>query len=1158
MSKASQRAHDRALALLEDAWDTGSRGSLDHAVSLLTDLREQGSTEDPHRAVYLSNLGNALTTRFEQTGHSNDLDEAVRAHELAVDAGPAYGSRRAPFLSSLGGALAIRGEHVGSFDDLDKAVQACRAAVTAATAVPPPPKGLARRLFLGAVSGLRIDLTDTDQGSYLSNLGSALRLRFTLTGNIEDLDEAVRVGRQAVDATQVDDRNRATSLTSLGTSLRNRFEQNGEVSDLDEAVGVARQAMDAIPPDHPRRWLYLNNLGNALRTRFERFGRPEDLDEVVRVAGQTVNATPTGHPNRELTMNNLANALRAKAKRIGDAGDLDEAVRLYRQAVDVTPAGHSSHWRNLHNLGLVLKDRFERFGDLDDLDEAGRVARQAVNATPTGHPNRELTMNNLANVLHRRFMRIGDVDDLSQAELAYREAIDVTGPARSDRAMYLNNLGLVLQNRFKRFGDLGNLDEAVRVGQGAVEDTPIDHPDRAIYLNSLGNALRSRCGAVIESDWDAAVADLTGAVLAHRQALDATPADHPNRTIYLSGLSSALVIRFVLDEDINTLDEALSVAHQAVQAAPSEHPMLAACLTSLGNALVIRFEETDGLLDLEKAELAYREAAGVRASSLQARCSNAASWGECAAWRGDWITATIAYRHAVELLPQIAGPALSRDDREHQLTQNANLASRAAEAALQARDPMIALGLLEQGRGVLLAQALEARDDLTPLHEQHPDLAARYTRVRDALLGQPGDTPRGGTTHTGSDLDAAVERRRLDAERLRLLADIRTLPGFATFLLPPSARELGVLAAQGPIVAIILTATGGTALLCTSHSDGHGNLTGHVRTVELPTANEAAVLEQVELFRLAHQPLAFGRNEKLRVVLGWLWEHITEPILRRLGHDTTYLADAPKQLPRMWWMPAGPLVLLPLHAAGLYPSAEDATAGARPWGVMDLVVSSYTPTLRALQRARARPARDVDGCRPLIVGVGTTVERNGTSYPPLAFTLAEVERVREILAAEDPVLVNDQATRAHVLSRLPGADIAHFACHADTDPANPTTSCLALYDQDLSVTDLTRLHLTDARLAYLSACATAHSGTTLLDEAIHIAGAFHLAGFRHVIATLWPIGDEFAVNITESIYTSMRGDPRLAAHAVHDAVVPIYMQYPAEPGRWAAHIHIGP
>jgi CHAT domain-containing protein len=110
----------------------------------------------------------------------------------------------------------------------------------------------------------------------------------------------------------------------------------------------------------------------------------------------------------------------------------------------------------------------------------------------------------------------------------------------------------------------------------------------------------------------------------------------------------------------------------------------------------------------------------------------------------------------------------------------------------------------------------------------------------------------------------------------------------------------------------------------------------------------------------------------------------------------------------------------------------------------------------------------------------------------------------------------------------------------------------------LTVLDVTRLRLETAQLAFLSACSTAQPGRRLPDEAIHLASAFQLAGYRHVIGTLWPIDDQAAVAATEEIYRRLAppGEGDLAG-AVHAATRTLRARWSACPSVWASHIHAG-
>jgi hypothetical protein len=92
-------------------------------------------------------------------------------------------------------------------------------------------------------------------------------------------------------------------------------------------------------------------------------------------------------------------------------------------------------------------------------------------------------------------------------------------------------------------------------------------------------------------------------------------------------------------------------------------------------------------------------------------------------------------------------------------------------------------------------------------------------------------------------------------------------------------------------------------------------------------------------------------DELLVDLQAWLWNVIADPVLRKLDLVRTP-ADETVGWPRLWWCPTGPLTLLPLHAAGYH---RTASADDVPRTVIDCVVSSYTPTMRALLEAR-RPS----------------------------------------------------------------------------------------------------------------------------------------------------------------------------------------------------------
>jgi hypothetical protein len=349
-----------------------------------------------------------------------------------------------------------------------------------------------------------------------------------------------------------------------------------------------------------------------------------------------------------------------------------------------------------------------------------------------------------------------------------------------------------------------------------------------------------------------------------------------------------------------------------------------------------------------------------------------------------------------------------------------------------------------------------------------------------------------------------------------------------------------------------------------------------ITSQRLPGLDLALVTSQVRSFYSALEtiatsgsPLARDRaHEAVRQVLAWLWDNAAGPVLQVLGHQGQPPAGQP--WPRLWWMPCGLLALLPIHAAGYHTSPAD--PGHRT--VMDRVVSSYTPTIGALAHARApRLSAPGTAARSLIVAMPTTPDLSNGGR--LAFVPAETALLQQRLP--QPTTLSESSatrgategeipTRAAVLEHLPGCAIAHFACHAYSDTADPSRSRLLLHDHranPLTVAALAPVTLDHAELAYLSACTTARvNDTRLSDEAIHLTTAFQLAGFPHVIGTLWEINDAIAAQIADAFYSALAEPDGVlryhhAAQALHHAIRAQRDRLPVNPYLWSSYIHTG-
>ncbi len=1072
------------LALQTGGDRTGDRATLAEAVRAGREAVARADPDDPDRVGFLSNLGNACLAWFERTGERAELEEAVAAAREAVVATPPGHPDRPQYLSNLGIALQARFEVDDDLDDLDEALRAGSEAVRLAPSGP----------------------------AFLTDLGLALQLRSERTGSVADLAEAVRVGRAAVEASRGGDPALPQRWSNLALALRSRYEATGDAHVLAEAVDAARHSVTASRIDDGRTTGWRSNLSLALRVLGELSGDAGVLREAVTAAADAVAATPVGHPDRAGYLSNLGIARLAEFERSGDRQQVDGAVAAARDALDAAEAGHPDRLGYAANLSNALHSRWQRFGARGDLDEAVERIRAVVAATPTGHGDLARYRSNLAGALHARYADRGELNSLDEAIEAGRAAVAATPPDHPQLPVVQHNLGNALQARFERAANGDDLAEAVRIGREAVALTAPGQGVGAMVRGGLANALALRHAAVGD------VASLREAIDLLRSSIAATPHDHPDRAGRLSNLAVALTTLHERTGEPGPLDDAIDAARRAVAAAGGDDADRATMLYVLGNAMGTRQQDLTDVGGVTAVVDVFR-AATHAATSPMLRARAGAAWGRLAAAAVDPADGSTGLAVAVSALALVAPRDLARGDQEHRLTQLAGIASDAAAAAVARRDLDGAVALLEQGRGILLGQALDIRVDLADLYRDEPALARRFDELRAALDSGAAPGPRA----SAAELDRLVER-------------IRHRRGFGGFLRPPPAAELRAAAAGGPVVLVNVSDLGSHALVVTP---------GGVDAVALPDLGPGIVAAQEARLAaavgdaLAAAPPSAARGvaeAEIAGILEWLWDVAAGPVL-----DALAAAGGPGP-GRVWWSATGPLALLPLHAAGHHRAGDGRTA-------LDRAVSSYTPTLRALAHARRPVPAGAGGC--LVVGAVDDSD-------PLPGTRAEAGLLARLLPLVT-TRVGPAVSSGEVLSLLPSHRWAHIACHARADPAHPSESRIELPGGDrLSVADVSRLRLDGAELAYLSACATARTGPALADEAIHLASAFQLAGYRQVVATLWPLVDRPAVHAARHVYgATAAGGGAATPHAVRSAALAQRRRWPAHPSVWATTVHAG-
>ncbi|WP_079423472.1 CHAT domain-containing protein [Streptomyces katrae] len=1161
-----------ALALRSRfAW-AGAAADLDAAIAHVDEAAAIAAPDHPERPKILS-------LRQELSEHrSGDREARAGTHDLverfavAVDAAT-NAADRAERLFDLGEALRLRFLHTGVVADVDAAIGRFREAVAA---TPPGHPDRARRLC---------------------HLGEVLRLRYIRTDRPSDLDAAIDRFDEAV-AAAVDPDERATQRFHLGGALIQRALDRRALADVDSAIGCLRQAVDAVPsdapgqagppdrPDRPDRTTRLVRLTQALHVRFELTGGMADLDAVINQTRAAASTTPPDHPGRASLFISLGGALGKRSELMGTLADTDAAIGYLTELLESTPPELLHQVGVLNNLGMALRARFDRTGALEDLDAAVDHFRAAEEAAEDDD-ERSVPLTNLGNALRHRSERLATAGDADAAVASLTRAVTLTPAGHPQRAVRLSKLGMALRSRYDRTNRVADLDGAINCFTEAASHAG-GTPGLAGILTNLGGALQRRF------ELTRSPADLDAAIDRLAKAVAAAPADSLERVAMLNNLGGALQRRFELTESPADLDAAIDHLTETVSAVPAHHPDYALGLSNLAGSLLTRYQRTQQPADLREAISCRLAASKVRSATPGRRIMEAAQAAGLLAASGDPAAAANAAESAVLLLPQVAPRRLERGDQQYAMAHFSGLVGDAAALALAAPGGTPAgraeraLGLLETGRAVLLSQALETRNDLTDLRKHHRELAERFSDLRERLdspadaaapgSAVPGPTSRGTATDGPAADGPPRERHLLARDFADLLTEIRALDRFQNFGLPPAPAELRDEATDGPVVVFNTSAYRSDALLVTERG---------IRTLNLPNLALQPLAERIDTFLRAQRDTSspdqaerVAAEAVMSEVLRWLWDAATGPVLHALGFHGQ--PGDTKDWPRVWWVPGGLLGLLPLHAAGHHDDPRD-----RPdrRTVMDRVVSSYTPTIRALRHARerARTAAAAGPARSLVVAMPTTpgLPRDGRLRHVGKEAAVLLERLPAPVLLREPGPGEDPAgrglpvpTKAAVLEQLPDCSIAHFCCHGSSNPADPSRSLLLLHDHaddPLTVAGLAAVELGRARLAYLSACRTAAVDTAeLLDEAIHLTSAFQLVGFPHVIGTLWEIDDELAVTVAELFYDALGNgtgglDPDRSAYALHRAVrlirdgydLPASMDLSGLPSLWAAYLHSG-
>jgi hypothetical protein len=331
----------------------------------------------------------------------------------------------------------------------------------------------------------------------------------------------------------------------------------------------------------------------------------------------------------------------------------------------------------------------------------------------------------------------------------------------------------------------------------------------------------------------------------------------------------------------------------------------------------------------------------------------------------------------------------------------------AAPVVLDAgRAPLDILERLETSRSLIWDRSLNKRADIQRLRAEKPALCEELDHITKQMHNQlkatmvDGDP---GPVYYAQQHQDVVDR-------------ICEQPGFESFMnWKLSVDNLMMYCANGPVVTFVHAVKCYALIACGEE----------VSKLPLHRFNEQECSAQFSKFQNAIVNRHADRDvssRRLLEILKWLWLAAAKPVLKFLGFTTR--TKEQHELPRIWWVTSGWVNALPIHAAGDFELTKSSDI---PCTVMDLAVSSYTPTFRALLNSRdceiaINASENIERPRALLISM------KPTPGLPVASRLPNPQKMwQKSLQCYKGLVISSNMSNLHLrqLTRYLGYNLVH-------------------------------------------------------------------------------------------------------------------------------------
>ncbi|MFO0877722.1 MAG: CHAT domain-containing tetratricopeptide repeat protein [Gemmataceae bacterium] len=926
-----------------------------------------------------------------------------------------------------------------------------------------------------------------------------------------------------------------TGHPNLAISLNNLAGLYKDQAEYGKAEPLYRRALEMTekqypasryPTGHPDLAISLNNLALLYQSQAE-YSKAEPLyRRALEMTEKQYPASrfPTGHPALATSLNSLAFLYQSQA-------EYDKSEPLYRRALEMNekqypasryPTGHPALATSLNSLASLYQAQAE-FTKAEPLYRRALEMREKLypaSRFPTGHPALATSLNSLASLYK-------DQAEYGKAEPLYRRALEMreklypasrfpTGhPALANS---LNNLGYLYQAQAEYTKAEPLFRQALEMREKLYPDTryPSGHPDLATSLNNLAYLHHAQAeDGKAEPLYRRALEMLEKQYPASRY-----PTGHPDLAMSLNNLASLYESQSEYGKAEPLFRRALEMTEKQYPPSryPTGHPDLA---LSLNNLAALYKDQAE----YSKAEPLFRRALKMYTASAVA-LANSADEATALNYASKQPQSKDAYLTVTGHLPRVdAYPAIWLTKAAlTRVVEQRHLAALATESP-EARQLWEAQTRLRRERERLLLTPVEA-SKTNARNARLDAIDEELRQLREKLLPLLPEVKRAQeqANRTPADLQKALPA---DVAFLDLLR-------YARFDHDPNVKGKKGERQTPHYVAFIVTRD-------------------QVTRVEL---GEAKTMEAtLDLWR---QSLVEGADAEPRYAAA-MYQELWTPLAKHLPAEVKKLYVSPDAaLTRLPWS-----ALLDEKKARLLEKYTLAVVPHGPYLLDHLTRPRGKPPEKPTLLALGGVSYDEKPSKPTELALRSPASE-GVTWKALPGTRKELEQITT-LAGDRPILRREgnAATVATLLSDLPRVETAHLATHgffADArfrsvlqlDPKlfeaqefvsggtarrlgagarSPLVlSGLVCAGANLPDTPnrgiitaeaLVGLDLRKMNLAVLSACETGLGETAGGEGVFGLTRAFHVAGCKNVVASLWKVDDEPTAALMSLFYRQL-------------------------------------